>query len=387
MHLIETAGQIALNFIFFYDKTLEKLEELKKQQDTESARPVNHHRTPPNRRRGGMQTRQQIQEEETGANELEKALGGADAEFEIRSQALKVLLEKGLLEGQILGIVLDLVVDYILPFVPDYRDEIDGQVKKTKEDESVFLPKNYVHTEKILENGDEEGDETEAEESQRTGNDESLESLGLDPPNATERASRPSVGLRSSRRREPKRHSERKFLTHNTEDLQMCLLKTCVSCLVKIMVLNEKCCEQYLDLVFKILWSPQIACDIKELIILALGDSLYRHSTILNEKKERIFKFLRFRNIHLRELSLVVLSQLVLSDYLKIKNETIDFVLLLSDESPKIVKGVRHFFRELKKKDPRIFSNLIPEAITRFSQMQDVEATTANSKKPRLCPR
>jgi hypothetical protein len=235
--------------------------------------------------------------------EIEKTFGGAEAEYEMKKQALQNILNKGLLKNNLLFEYFVRVKKIIIPYI-----------EKEKEWNS-FYPFTYIP-------GTEDSDEQEDNDVEEENN------------------------------------------------LETRLFLTSVDCLCKFMILIPKVCEENLDIFFTLMEASSTPKSIKNNLLVTMGDLIRRHSTIMTEKKKLIFRNLRLKNPELRRTSVIVLCQLVLNDYLKLRGEVIDFVLLLNDSNRQIRKTLNTFFQELKKKDPKIFSNMIPDAINRFSTFQ-----------------
>jgi hypothetical protein len=318
IHLFETVSHITIKFLMFYDITINNLEKIKNKRIETTTNSINT--TDLSLLRSKQKPRQSVNnkifpEDTTNENdqELEKAFGGAEAEYDIKKQALQTIINKGLLGGNLLNEFFHRAIQIIQP----YLDKETGW--------DTYHPATYVPGSNT--------DESDSKESEH--NVETRDYPGI-----------------------------------QFNNLELKLLQICVTCLCNFMILSPFICEEYLDTLFRLLEAESIPTSIKNNILVTMGDLIRRHSTILTEKKELIFRNLRTKDDNLRRTSVIVLCQLVLNDYLKLRGEVIDFVLLLNDSNMQIRHTLGTFFQELKKKDPKIFSNMIPDAINRFSTFQ-----------------
>lgn len=312
VHLLEAVGHITLKFLMFYDLTIANLEKIKNDQIEAGTSSLNQNSADVSNTIQSKNIPTFSQNKNTeNEQELEKAFGGAEAEFEIKKQALQTIINKGFLGDNLLNEFLLRVTQMIQPYL-DRESRWDS-----------FHPETYVP-------GSSSGDKEAT----------SVKGLEAEPAPLVE------------------------------SDLELRIYQTCVDCLCNFMILSPLICDEYLHIFFKLLEAKSTPSSIKNNLLVTMGDLIRRHSTILTEKKGLIFRNLRIKDDDLRRTAVIILSQLVLNDYLKLRGEVIDFVLLLNDSNVKIRSTLNAFFQELRKKDPKIFSNMIPDAINRFSVLQ-----------------
>lgn len=65
-----------------------------------------------------------------------------------------------------------------------------------------------------------------------------------------------------------------------------------------------------------------------------------------------------------------MITHLSLNDMIKVKSDMCDVALLFQDPDPEIESLVKQFFHEMNKKDPKTLFNLIPDALSRFSNVE-----------------
>ncbi len=85
----------------------------------------------------------------------------------------------------------------------------------------------------------------------------------------------------------------------------------------------------------------------------------------------RLFKCLQSPSKDIRRTVVTVLSHLILNDYVKIKNEIVDFLYLVKDSENEIQVLVQIFFHQLNEKNKNAIQNVIPEAVTRLSSLDE----------------
>ena len=73
---------------------------------------------------------------------------------------------------------------------------------------------------------------------------------------------------------------------------------------------------------------------------MGLGDLFHQYPNILKDHMTILFNFLKSSSTFIKKTIITVLSHLVLNDYMKIKREIFDFVLLLEDKDAQIVENV-----------------------------------------------
>ena len=148
------------------------------------------------------------------------------------------------------------------------------------------------------------------------------------------------------------------------------LFTVSINSLIKFMILNTKTAQENLPLLYDLLKNLKISEKIKSNIIIGIGDLFHRYPNLLNPKIRELFSCLKSTK-NLKRTTITVLSHLILNDYVKIKAEIADFVLLLDDEDSSIVENAKIFFFELNQKDPLFINNILPDAISRLSRKEE----------------
>jgi len=102
-------------------------------------------------------------------------------------------------------------------------------------------------------------------------------------------------------------------------------------------------------------------------ILISLGDLIQRHPNVTEPYTSNLYENLRDADVNVRKTTLMVITHLILINYLKIKSEICHLALLLQDPDIRIQNLVKLFFHELHKKNSMALYNLLPESITRMS--------------------
>lgn len=105
--------------------------------------------------------------------------------------------------------------------------------------------------------------------------------------------------------------------------------------------------------------------------IVYIGDLIHIHPNSLKDYMPRLFKCLQSPSKDIRRTVVTVLSHLILNDYVKIKNEIVDFLYLVKDSENEIQVLVQIFFHQLNEKNKNAIQNVIPEAVTRLSSLDE----------------
>lgn len=136
----------------------------------------------------------------------------------------------------------------------------------------------------------------------------------------------------------------------------------------KFMCVSSNYCKQQLPNLIKILNQPKIDPAIRNNIIIAIGDLLHRFPNIVEPYSKFLYQNLHDKDSRVRKTTLTVLTHLALNDMIKVKGDACEIAVLFKDNDPDIISLVKQFFSEVNRKDPKYLFNIIPEALTRFSQ-------------------
>jgi hypothetical protein len=298
VHLILAVGHIALKFLFYFEKIDAILQS----------------------RRSKIQNTQ-VQ------NELEQAIGGADAEYEAQREVLSALINKRIFKDSLLSSFLPLFVHII-------RTELE-----------------------MASNGQ------NAEAPSLKGSKGNL----ISQPNMIPRSSNQSHNQFQSQpdmlNRSPVTSSQRQGSNSGINLLALSALDS----LCKYMMVSSVLCTEHLSLIFEVIDNPHIHSGFASNAIIYLGDLFHKHPNILSPYMNRIFNCLKSKSSAIRRTAVTVLSHLILNDFVKLKAEVADFVFLLDDEDPQIIEIANLFFHQLSEKDNKFIYNILPDAISRLS--------------------
>lgn len=101
-----------------------------------------------------------------------------------------------------------------------------------------------------------------------------------------------------------------------------------------------------------------------------MGDLLHRFPNIIEPYNRYLYMNLHEQDPRVRKTTLTVITHLSLNDMIKVKSDMCDIALLFQDPDPEIESLVKQFFNEMNKKDPKVLFNLIPDALSRFSNVE-----------------
>ncbi|XP_068178866.1 condensin complex subunit 1 [Antennarius striatus] len=142
---------------------------------------------------------------------------------------------------------------------------------------------------------------------------------------------------------------------------------TTAACLAlsQYMMISPSMCEENIRLMFTVLERSALPV-VRANAIIALGDLIVRFPNILEPWTQNLYARLSDDVPSVRQTAVIVLTQLVLKDVLKVKGQVSEVAVLLIDPEPHITSLALNFFNELSTKDNAIY-NLLPDIISRLS--------------------
>uniref|UniRef100_A0A671P9G9 Condensin complex subunit 1 n=1 Tax=Sinocyclocheilus anshuiensis TaxID=1608454 RepID=A0A671P9G9_9TELE len=142
---------------------------------------------------------------------------------------------------------------------------------------------------------------------------------------------------------------------------------TTAACLAlsQYMMISPAVCKDNIRLLFTVLEKSTLPV-VRANTIVALGDLTVRFPNILEPWTPNLYARLSDENASVRLTAIMVLTQLVLKDVMKVKGQVSEVAVLLLDPEPHIASLALNFFNELSAKDNAIY-NLLPDIISRLS--------------------
>lgn len=142
---------------------------------------------------------------------------------------------------------------------------------------------------------------------------------------------------------------------------------TTAACLAlsQFMMISPTVCRDNVRLLFTVLEKSPLPV-VRANTIIALGDLTVRFPNILEPWTPNLYARLCDENVSVRLTAIMVLTQLVLKDVMKVKGQVSEVAALLLDPEPHIANLAVNFFNELAAKDNAIY-NLLPDIISRLS--------------------
>uniref|UniRef100_A0A673N7L7 Condensin complex subunit 1 n=1 Tax=Sinocyclocheilus rhinocerous TaxID=307959 RepID=A0A673N7L7_9TELE len=142
---------------------------------------------------------------------------------------------------------------------------------------------------------------------------------------------------------------------------------TTAACLAisQYMMISPAVCKDNIRLLFTVLEKSPLPV-VRANTIVALGDLTVRFPNILEPWTPNLYARLSDDNASVRLTAIMVLTQLVLKDVMKVKGQVSEVAVLLLDPEPHIASLALNFFNELSAKDNAIY-NLLPDIISRLS--------------------
>ncbi|OMJ75648.1 hypothetical protein SteCoe_25172 [Stentor coeruleus] len=144
------------------------------------------------------------------------------------------------------------------------------------------------------------------------------------------------------------------------------LKKAVLISLGKIMYVNQKICEQHLELLLKIAQNNRCPY-LRTISIISLSDLIMKYPNLLEQHSSCFFPLLSDPCIEVRKKSLILISHLVLNDIIKIKGLMANILLCSLDQNLKAFVIV--FIQELNQKTPNSIYNIIPDSINNLLKM------------------
>ena len=140
--------------------------------------------------------------------------------------------------------------------------------------------------------------------------------------------------------------------------------------LCKFMCISNAFCEKHLPLLFSTVASDTIGNTILQAnVAVAIGDLAFRFPNAIEPYTPRIYAFLKDPSSRVRRHTLMVLTHLILNDMVKVKGQVCEIALCLEDKDPRIRDMSRLLFHELSRRSNNPIYNLLPEIISRLSQI------------------
>ena len=135
------------------------------------------------------------------------------------------------------------------------------------------------------------------------------------------------------------------------------LERVSVQALCKFMCISSEICGENLKMILTLVSQEyQLPTDVKQTVICAIGDLMRRFTNKIEDEKERIYSMLKDKNAVVRQSTLYMLSQLILTEAIKPKERIVDICVLLNDESVLNRNLCENFLNELNSKN----MNFIP---------------------------
>jgi len=148
------------------------------------------------------------------------------------------------------------------------------------------------------------------------------------------------------------------------------LMQTSTLALCKLMCISSAFCEKHLPLLFTALArAPSQDTTLRANTVIALGDLAFRFPNAVEPYTPRIYACLRDKSTRVRRHALMVLTHLILNDMVKVKGQVSEIALCLRDDEARIRDMARLLFNELSKRSNNPIYNLLPDIVSRLSQM------------------
>lgn len=151
---------------------------------------------------------------------------------------------------------------------------------------------------------------------------------------------------------------------YNDDTLQL----SCSLALVKIMLLSQKLCTQYSQLLFTLMEkSPNPT--IRSQLILGIGDLVYRFPNAMEPWTSHLYLPLRDRKSKpVRMNTIRVLSHLILKEMIKTRGQLYEIALCTIDDDAQISALSKLFFQELSQRNNGlVIYNAMPDMISNLS--------------------
>jgi len=148
------------------------------------------------------------------------------------------------------------------------------------------------------------------------------------------------------------------------------LMQAATLALCKFMCISRSFCEQNLPLLFTALANaPTEDVTLRANTVIALGDLAFRFPNEVEPYTPRLYACLRDKSTRVRRHTLMVLTHLILNDMVKVKGQVCEIALCLKDDEIRIRDMARLLFNELSKRSNNPIYNLLPDIVSRLSEM------------------
>jgi condensin complex subunit 1 len=159
-------------------------------------------------------------------------------------------------------------------------------------------------------------------------------------------------------------HILKEPLKYNDETLQL----ACALALVKIMLLSQSVCTQYVQLLFTLVEkSPNPL--VRSQLIIGIGDLVYRFPNALEPWTSHLYLPLRDTKSNMVRMNTIrVLSHLILKEMIKTRGQIYEIALCTIDPDEKICCMSKAFFQELaQRNNGLVIYNAMPDIISQLS--------------------
>jgi len=159
-------------------------------------------------------------------------------------------------------------------------------------------------------------------------------------------------------------HILKEPLKYNDETLQL----SCALALVKVMLLSQSICNQYVQLLFTLVEkSPNPL--VRSQLIIGIGDLVYRFPNALEPWTSHLYLPLRDTNSNLVRMNTIrVLSHLIRMEMIKTRGQIYEIALCTIDPDEKICCMSKAFFQEMaQRNNGLVIYNAMPDIISQLS--------------------
>jgi len=148
------------------------------------------------------------------------------------------------------------------------------------------------------------------------------------------------------------------------------LMQSATLALCKFMCISGSFCEKHLPLLFTALSkAPSADTTLRANTVVALGDLAFRFPNAVEPYTPMLYACLRDKSTRVRRHTLMVMTHLILNDMVKVKGQVCEIALCLQDEEARIRDMARLLFHELSKRSHNPIYNLLPDIVSKLSQM------------------
>jgi len=143
--------------------------------------------------------------------------------------------------------------------------------------------------------------------------------------------------------------------------------------LAKFMIVSRNFCVDHLDRLIKLLEKSPLE-GVRVNLLVAVSDLCVRFPNELEQYNSHIYNRLNDESYLVRICALKVLTNLVLSDMIKVKGHVSEIARCIVDDNCKLQEIARRFFNDLSKKGNSLY-NVIPDIISRLSETKSEDFT------------